>query len=256
MASDGPSAIGVIGSNHTSNEENYLLQKFARLVLRTNNIDHHRTADFPAFASALAGKKDATASMRDVFNTPAILLIGNNPTEQHPLLAWQIRSNVRLHRGKVYTGEFLSHKAAPPGNGICADCFRLGRQLRAVPGRQRCSRRCGRVARSSRAKRCRRCASAERMRKGWSSSSAPSCAATTSLALVNYGLWLGREVHLPGRLRQLARRGRHGPVSRHAARLCSGFQCYPLPPRLGGRNPQHCRASICCRWWTPQKTAS
>ena len=102
LATDGPSAIGVIGSNHTSNEENYLLQKFARLVLRTNNIDHHRTADFPAFASALAGKKDATASMRDVFNTPAILLIGNNPTEQHPLLAWQIRSNVRLHRGKVY----------------------------------------------------------------------------------------------------------------------------------------------------------
>jgi NADH-quinone oxidoreductase chain G len=102
LTTDGPGAIGVIGSNHTSNEENYLLQKFARLVLGTNNIDHHRTADFPAFASALAGKKDATASMRDVFNAPAILLIGNNPTEQHPLLAWQIRSNVRLHRAKLY----------------------------------------------------------------------------------------------------------------------------------------------------------
>ncbi len=102
LTKDGPSAVGVIGSNHTSNEENYLLQKFARLVLGTNNIDHHRTADFPAFASALAGKKDATASMRDVFNAPAILLIGNNPTEQHPLLAWQIRTNVRLHRAKLY----------------------------------------------------------------------------------------------------------------------------------------------------------
>ena len=102
MTTDGPGAIGVIGSNRTSNEENYLLQKFARLVLGTNNIDHHRTADFPAFASALAGKKDATASMRDVFNAPAILLIGNNPTEQHPLLAWQIRTNVRLHRAKLY----------------------------------------------------------------------------------------------------------------------------------------------------------
>ncbi len=49
LASDGPTGIGVIGSNRTSNEENYLLQKFARAVLRTNNIDHHRTADFPAF---------------------------------------------------------------------------------------------------------------------------------------------------------------------------------------------------------------
>jgi len=98
----GGQAIGVIGSTRTSNEENYLLQKFARLVLGTNNIDHHRTADFPAFAGALAGKKEASASMRDVFNAPAILLIGNDPTERHPLLAWQIRNNVRLHRARLY----------------------------------------------------------------------------------------------------------------------------------------------------------
>jgi NADH-quinone oxidoreductase subunit G len=102
IASDGGKAIGVIGSNRTTNEENYILQKFARTVLKTNNIDHHRTADFPALASALAGKQNATASMRDVFNAPAVLLIGSDPTEQHPFLAWQIRSNVRLHRAKVY----------------------------------------------------------------------------------------------------------------------------------------------------------
>ncbi|HEV8523660.1 MAG TPA: NADH-quinone oxidoreductase subunit NuoG [Terriglobales bacterium] len=99
---DSGEAIGVIGSNRTTNEENYLLQKFARLVLRTNNIDHHRTADFPAFATALAGRPNMTASMRDVFHASAILLIGNNPTDQHPLLAWQIRSAVRLHRARLY----------------------------------------------------------------------------------------------------------------------------------------------------------
>ena len=98
----GGQAIGVVGSNRTTNEENYLLQKFARVVLETNNIDHHRTADFPAFAAALGGKPESTASMRDVFNAPAILLIGNDPTEQHPLLAWQIRNNVRLHRAKLF----------------------------------------------------------------------------------------------------------------------------------------------------------
>ncbi|MGH9504219.1 MAG: NADH-quinone oxidoreductase subunit NuoG [Terriglobales bacterium] len=98
----GGQAIGVVGSSRTTNEENYLLQKFARVVLETNNIDHHRTADFPAFAAALKGKPESTASMRDVFNAPAILLIGNDPTEQHPLLAWQIRNNVRLHRAKLY----------------------------------------------------------------------------------------------------------------------------------------------------------
>ena len=98
----GGQSIGVVGSNRTTNEENYLLQKFARIVLQTNNIDHHRTADFPAFAAALGGKPEATASMRDVFNAPAVLLIGNDPTEQHPLLAWQIRNNVRLHNAKLY----------------------------------------------------------------------------------------------------------------------------------------------------------
>ncbi len=51
----GGHAIGVIGSNRTTNEEAYLLQKFARTVLGTNNIDHHRTADYPAFAAALKG---------------------------------------------------------------------------------------------------------------------------------------------------------------------------------------------------------
>ena len=99
---NGGAAIGVVGSNHTTNEENFLLQKFARVVLQTNNIDHQRTADFPALAAALAGKPEATASMRDLYNAPAILLIGNDPTEQHPLVAYQIRNNVRLHHARLY----------------------------------------------------------------------------------------------------------------------------------------------------------
>src|SRR4029077_1573633 len=85
-----------------TNEENYLLSKFARSVLKTNNVDHHRTADYPALAAALHGKPGKTASMRDVLKAPAILLIGNDPTNQHPLLAWQIRTNVRLRRARLY----------------------------------------------------------------------------------------------------------------------------------------------------------
>ena len=55
----GGKSIGVLGSNRTTNEENYLLQKFARTVLGTNNIDHHRTADYTAFARAISGQKTA-----------------------------------------------------------------------------------------------------------------------------------------------------------------------------------------------------
>ncbi|MGA7521788.1 MAG: NADH-quinone oxidoreductase subunit NuoG [Acidobacteriaceae bacterium] len=96
----GGSAIGVIGSNRTTNEEAYVLQKFARTVLGTNNIDHHRTADYPAFAAAMHGK--AEASLRDFGSSKAILLVGNDPTEQHPGLAWQVRTNVRLNGARLY----------------------------------------------------------------------------------------------------------------------------------------------------------
>jgi len=98
----GGSAIGVIGSNRTTNEENYLLQKFARSILGTGNIDHHRTADYPAFAKAVAGKSNITATLRETMTAPAVLLIGNDPTEQHPLLAWNLRTNLRIHNGRIY----------------------------------------------------------------------------------------------------------------------------------------------------------
>jgi NADH-quinone oxidoreductase subunit G len=100
--SRGGDAIGVIGSNHTTNEENYLLQKFARTVLRTNNIDHDRTTDYVAFARALAGHEGKAASLRDIASAPAILLVGGDPTNEHPLLAWNLRTNVRLNRARLY----------------------------------------------------------------------------------------------------------------------------------------------------------
>jgi NADH-quinone oxidoreductase subunit G len=100
--SKGGAAIGVVGSNRSTNEENYLLQKFARTVLQTNNIDHERTADYAAFVRALAGHKGKAASLRDTATAPAILLIGGNPTEEHPLLAWNLRTNVRLNRARLY----------------------------------------------------------------------------------------------------------------------------------------------------------
>ena len=98
----GPNSIGVIGSNRTTNEENYLLQKFARTVIGTNNIDHHRTADFVTLATTLQGSTGRFASQRDVEKSPAILLVGGDPTNQAPLTAWNIRTNVRHNKARVY----------------------------------------------------------------------------------------------------------------------------------------------------------
>lgn len=99
----GPSAIGVIGSNHTTNEENYLLNRFTRVTLGTNNLDHHRTADYAGLATALGTRaKDSLATMADIYNARAVLLIGNDVTQQNPLVAWQIRTGFRHHGLRLY----------------------------------------------------------------------------------------------------------------------------------------------------------
>ena len=100
--SRGGTAIGVIGSNRTTNEENYLLQKFARTVLNTNNIDHERTTDYAAFAHALAGHTGKTAGLREIAVAPAILIIGGDPTNEHPMLAWALRTGARLSKARIY----------------------------------------------------------------------------------------------------------------------------------------------------------
>ena len=104
LATHGPESVAVIGSNRTTNEENYLLGRFARTVLGTNNLDHHRTADFPSLVGALtaAGATGRYATMEDAFRSPSILLVGNDPTHQHPLLAYQIRQAVRQRGARLY----------------------------------------------------------------------------------------------------------------------------------------------------------
>jgi NADH-quinone oxidoreductase subunit G len=99
----GGGAIGVIGSNHTTNEENYLLSRFARLNLGTNNLDHHRTADYAGLAAALGpNAADSLATMADVCEANTVVVIGNDPTQQNPLVAWQIRTGIRHHNSKLY----------------------------------------------------------------------------------------------------------------------------------------------------------
>jgi NADH-quinone oxidoreductase subunit G len=100
--SKGGESIGVVGGNRLTNEEAYLLQKFARTVLKTNNIDHHRTADHVAFAQALAGQTDRTGSLRDTLTAKSILVVGGDPTNQSPATAWNLRSNVRINGAKLY----------------------------------------------------------------------------------------------------------------------------------------------------------
>jgi NADH-quinone oxidoreductase subunit G len=95
-------SFGVIGSNHTTNEENFYLRKFAREVLRTNHIDHHRTGDLPALLDALGGASGQLATVADLYERKAFLILGADLALEHPLLSYQIRANYRHHRARVY----------------------------------------------------------------------------------------------------------------------------------------------------------
>jgi NADH-quinone oxidoreductase subunit G len=95
-------SVGVIGSNHTTNEENYYLAKFAREVLKTNHIDHHRTGDVTTLVDALSGKSGKLATVADLYERKAVLVLGADLALEHPLLAYQMRANFRHHKAHIY----------------------------------------------------------------------------------------------------------------------------------------------------------
>jgi formate dehydrogenase major subunit len=94
---EGADSIGVLGSARGTNEENYLAQKFARVVLGTNNVDccarvcHGPTA---AGMKATLGTGAATNCFDDIERTSAFLVCGCNPTEAHPVVGARIKQAV------------------------------------------------------------------------------------------------------------------------------------------------------------------
>jgi formate dehydrogenase major subunit len=97
LAEHGPQSIGMLGSARGTNEENYLAQKFARVVLGTNNIDccarvcHAPTA---AAMKRILGTGAATNSFDDIEHAAAFLIAGCNPTEAHPIVGARLKEAV------------------------------------------------------------------------------------------------------------------------------------------------------------------
>lgn len=91
---DGPDSIAGISSARTPNEENYLMQKFIRAVVGTNNIDccarvcHSPTA---LGMQRAFGTGAATNSIQDLDHTDCIIVIGANPTDAHPVTGAKIK---------------------------------------------------------------------------------------------------------------------------------------------------------------------
>ena len=89
--------VAVIASAKCTNEENYVAQKFARAVLRTNNIDHcARLCHAPSVAGLAQsfGSGAMTNSINEIRNARCILAIGTNTTEAHPIIGLEVKKAV------------------------------------------------------------------------------------------------------------------------------------------------------------------
>ncbi|RMG71370.1 MAG: formate dehydrogenase subunit alpha [Nitrospirae bacterium] len=86
----GSDSIGVLSSAKCTNEENYLMMKFTRAVLGTNNIDHCARLCHSSTVGGLAaafGSGAMTNSIKEIGDAKVLFVIGSNTTEQHPMIA-------------------------------------------------------------------------------------------------------------------------------------------------------------------------
>jgi len=94
-------SIGVISSAKCTNEDNYIVQKFARAVLGTNNVDHCARLCHASTVSAAIesfGSGAMSNSIDDVDYADVVLVIGSNTTDCHPILGRKIMRAVRQGR--------------------------------------------------------------------------------------------------------------------------------------------------------------
>jgi formate dehydrogenase major subunit len=90
----GSDAIAGLSSSRGTNEENYLMQKFIRAVMGTNNIDCCARVCHSPTAIGMQrsfGTGAATNSIKDIKLTDCILVIGANPTDGHPVTGAKLK---------------------------------------------------------------------------------------------------------------------------------------------------------------------
>ena len=89
-AEDGSHALAGFGSAKGSNEEAYLVQKLVRVGFGTNNVDHCTRLCHASSVAALlegVGSGAVTAPFTEAMNSDVIVVIGANPTVNHPVAA-------------------------------------------------------------------------------------------------------------------------------------------------------------------------
>jgi formate dehydrogenase major subunit len=98
QAKYGTGSVGAVSSSRCTNEEIFLMQKFARVALRNNNIDNcsricHSPTQFGLHATLGAGA--ASQHFDSILQSDVVLVVGANPTEGHPVFGSMMKRRVR-----------------------------------------------------------------------------------------------------------------------------------------------------------------
>lgn len=97
---DGSQAMAVYCCAKATNEENYLLQKLFRALFRTNNVDHCTRLCHAGSVVALQmalGTSAMSNTAAEVIHSDCFIVTGSNTTENHPIIALQMKEAVRKH---------------------------------------------------------------------------------------------------------------------------------------------------------------
>ncbi len=93
----GPDSIAGVSSSRCTNEENYVMSRFMRSTIGTNNIDNcARVCHAPSVTGLAAafGSGAATNSLEEIEGAEVIFLIGSNPQDAHPVISLKIKKAV------------------------------------------------------------------------------------------------------------------------------------------------------------------
>ncbi len=111
----GPDSIGYISSSKCTNEENYLMQKLARAVMGTNNVDNcSRYCQAPATFGLrrTMGYGGDTGSISDIAQSDLVIIVGANPAESHPVLATRVRRAHKKNGQKLIVSDLRKNDMA------------------------------------------------------------------------------------------------------------------------------------------------
>jgi formate dehydrogenase major subunit len=114
-AKTGPDSLAFISSSKCTNEESYLMQKLARAVIGTNNMDNcSRYCQAPATAGLFrtVGYGGDSGSIKDIENAGLVVIIGSNTAESHPVLATRVKRAQKLRGQKLIVADLRKNEMA------------------------------------------------------------------------------------------------------------------------------------------------